>query len=240
VAFRLAACGVTAAGPRSSNEDAFFSDSSVGLFIVADGMGGHNAGEVAAAMAVSTVVDLMSRGLERPTAPSLSAAVRSANDAILLAAGARPDCAGMGTTLTALYTRGASAELVNVGDSRCYRLRRGQLLQLTRDDSWVRQLEDEGAPLSADELRRHPMRHVLTEVVGVRPGLSPSAVVHELCPGDVWLLSSDGLHGALSEDQIRSHLDTRWTPDVAARQIVDRAVHGGATDNVTAVVVQVL
>jgi protein phosphatase len=131
------------------------------------------------------------------------------------------------------------ASLVNVGDSRVYLLRNGQLEQLTRDDSWVRQLLDDGAPLSDEEMQRHPMRHVLTEVVGVRPDLLPRVAVHDIEGGDVLLLSSDGLHGVLSLDDLQAGLQGDGAPGVLAEALVKRAVAGGATDNVTALVVRV-
>ena len=120
-----------------------------------------------------------------------------------------------------------------------YLLRDGRLEQLTRDDSWVRQLVDDGAPLSDDDIQKHPMRHVLTEVVGVRPDLLPKVAVHDIKSGDVLLLASDGLHGVLSADDLQTGLEAQETPGVIAEQLVRQAVASGATDNVTALVVRV-
>lgn len=229
---------MTDAGPRSNNEDTCLVDTQAGLFIVADGMGGHNAGEVASAIAVEEITRTVGEARHRG-ADVLAGAVRAANARILAEACDRPECAGMGTTVTALLVDGDRASVVNVGDSRLYRLRAGRLEQLTRDDSWVRQLADEGSPLSPEDLQRHPMRHVLTEVVGVRPDLEAPVTVEDLRAGDVLLLSSDGLHGVLQADDLAAELRTAAPAGALAEQLVRRAVAGGATDNVTALVVRV-
>jgi len=234
----IEAHGATDAGPRPTNEDSCLVDLGTGLFVVADGMGGHNAGEVASALAVSTIAGaIATSGVREATA--LEDAVRRANGRILEAASENADYAGMGTTVSALLVDDGQASLVNVGDSRVYLLRDGRLEQLTRDDSWVRQLVDDGAPLSDDDIQKHPMRHVLTEVVGVRPDLLPKVAVHDLKSGDVLLLASDGLHGVLSADDLQTGLEAQETPGVIAEQLVRQAVASGATDNVTALVVRV-
>jgi protein phosphatase len=234
----IEAHGVTDAGPRPTNEDACLVDLGTGLFVVADGMGGHNAGEVASALAISTIAGAIATSEVRE-AGALENAVRRANGRILKAASENADYAGMGTTVSAVLVEDGHASLVNVGDSRVYLLRDGRLEQLTRDDSWVRQLVDEGAPLSDDDIQRHPMRHVLTEVVGVRPDLLPKVAVHDLKSGDVLLLASDGLHGVLSADDLQTGLQAQATPGAIAEQLVRQAVANGATDNVTALVVRV-
>lgn len=232
------AAGATDAGPRATNEDACLVDRATGLFVVADGMGGHNAGEVASALAVTTIAEAVGARTQ-PADRLIEAAVRKANARILEVASKRPDCAGMGTTVTAMLVNGADATLVNVGDSRAYLLRDGRLEQLTRDDSWVRQLQDDGVVLSEADIQRHPMRHVLTEVVGVRPDLLPRAAAVALHDGDLVLLASDGLHGALPDTELRSLLSAKGSCEELARGLVVRAVRSGATDNVTAVVVRV-
>jgi len=234
----LEAYGATDAGPRSTNEDACLVDAPAGLFVVADGMGGHNAGEVASAMAVKEIARIVAEARQRG-ADVLADAVRAANARILAEANERPECAGMGTTVTAILVDGNRASVVSVGDSRLYLLRAGRLEQLTRDDSWVRQLEDDGSPLSPEDLQRHPMRHVLTEVVGVRPDLEAAVTVEDLRTGDVLLLSSDGLHGVLPAEDLAAELRATASAGVLAEQLVRRAVAGGATDNVTALVVRV-
>jgi protein phosphatase len=235
---QIEAHGVSDAGPRPTNEDACLVDLGAGLFVVADGMGGHNAGEVASALAVSTIASAISASAIREAA-TLEDAVRRANGRILAAASENADYAGMGTTVSAVLLDDGHAALVNVGDSRVYLLREGRLEQLTKDDSWVRQLMDDGAPLSDEDLQHHPMRHVLTEVVGVRPDLLPRVAVHDIRSGDVLLLSSDGLHGVLSAADLQAGLQVDGAPGAIAEELVRRAVDGGATDNVTALVVRV-
>jgi protein phosphatase len=238
VPFRLTAASVTHAGPRPTNEDSAYADADAGLFVVADGMGGHNAGEVASSLAVRVIAEAMARGADDGGPSTLATAVHDANERIVSASAERTDHAGMGTTVTALWVRRDAAVLVNVGDSRSYVWRAGRLSQMTRDDSWVQKLEDEGTVLSAAELKRHPMRHVLTEVVGVRAGLEPVATQHPVEAGDVWLLSSDGLHGILTPGELASVLGSGEAVDAIAHRLVARAVAGGATDNVTAIVVR--
>src|SRR5688572_24911910 len=182
----VTAHGVTHPGPRVSNEDAFLIDVPSGVFVVADGMGGHNAGEVAAGLAVESIRTFVSED-DQPSAGILEQAVRAANRNILDAAARRPECAGMGTTVAAALVTPTGAILASVGDSRIYRLREGRLTQLTKDDSWIAKLLSEGVALTQGEIDRHPMRHVLTDVVGTRPDLSPRAEEHAFEPGDTLL-----------------------------------------------------
>jgi protein phosphatase len=162
----LSAYGETHPGKRASNEDALLVAPGRGLFVVADGMGGHRAGEVASALAVETVDQVLGSG-SNPGSDELERAVRQANDRVLAVAESEPDYAGMGTTLVVVLMDGDRVVFASVGDSRLYRWRGGTLTQLTRDDSWVeRMLQEE--TLSPAEVQQHPMRHVLTEVVGVR------------------------------------------------------------------------
>jgi protein phosphatase len=164
--------------------------------------------------------------------------VRCANQEIFTAAAQRLEYAGMGTTVAAVLVSDHHASLTSIGDSRVYRWHAGKLAQLTRDDSWISKMLSDGAALSAPEIERHPMRHVLTEVVGVRSDLEPRASECDFESGDALLLCSDGLHGVVSADEL-AHLmsSSERVQDVAAR-LVEQAVTRGATDNVTAVVVR--
>jgi protein phosphatase len=232
----LAAHGVTHPGRRTTNEDAFLVDLRRGLFVVADGMGGHNAGEVASSMAVKAIGEFLSDG----TPPSLNVmdeALRLANDHILAEAGDKPDYTGMGTTVAAVFVREREAVYAHAGDSRVYLLHKGQLTQLTRDDSWVTAAMN-GVGDDARELEQHPMRHVLTKVVGLRPELQPSVAECAFVTGDVLLLCSDGLHGSLSDQTLATLLGSRKPVAQVAEAVVREALAHGATDNVTAVVVR--
>jgi serine/threonine protein phosphatase PrpC len=233
----VTAHGVTHPGPRTSNEDAFLSDTSGGVFVVADGMGGHNAGEVASGLAVEAIRTFVADEDHR-TPDSLEAAVKAANRNILDTAARRPECAGMGTTVAAALVTPTGVLLTSVGDSRIYRLRGGHLTQLTQDDSWIAKLQSEGVSLTQNEIERHPMRHVLTDVVGTRADLAPHAEEHGFEPGDTMLLCSDGLHGVLRSDLIEELLSADGSVSAVAEALVSTAVANGATDNVTAVVLR--
>jgi PPM family protein phosphatase len=232
----LAAHGVTHPGRRPTNEDSFLVDPRRGLFVVADGMGGHNAGEVASRLAVNVIGEFLSDG----TPPSLNIvdeALRLANDHILTAAGEKPDYTGMGTTVAAVYVKDAEAVYAHAGDSRVYLLHAGGLTQLTRDDSWVAAALN-GVGDEAHEFDQHPMRHVLTKVVGLRPELQPSVGECAFVAGDVLLLCSDGLHGSISVETLARLLGSRKPVAQLAESVVREALAHGATDNVTAVVVR--
>src|SRR5688572_24274045 len=225
----VTAHGVTHPGPRQSNEDAFLIDTAGGVFVVADGMGGHNAGEVAASLAVEAIREFVAEETIR-TPDSLEAAVRAANRDILDTATRRPECAGMGTTVAVALVTPAGVVLASVGDSRIYLLRDGRLTQLTQDDSWIAKLLSEGVPLTQTEIERHPMRHVLTDVVGTRADLAPHAEEHGFEPGDTLLLCSDGLHGVLRSDLIEELLSADVAVPALAETLVSTAVANGATD----------
>jgi serine/threonine protein phosphatase PrpC len=225
---------MTHAGRRPTNEDAFLAAEELGLFVVADGMGGHNAGEVASDLAVQTIRDVVQAeggvGVD-----VLGLAVRTANDTVLSAAGRQQDHAGMGTTVVAVLLADECVFYTGVGDSRLYHLRGSALVQLTRDDTWVSHVLSNG---SDDATRDHPMRHVLTKVVGLQPDLDVSVGRVDFGAGDILLLCSDGLHGALQNGNIADALGHGGTPKEMAEELVAAALASGATDNVTAVVVQ--
>ena len=232
----LAAHGVTHQGRRTTNEDAFLVDTNRGLFIVADGMGGHNAGEVASSLAVKAIGDFLDDGTPA-SLNVLDEALRLANDHILTVAGEKPDYTGMGTTVAAVYLREGVAVFAHAGDSRVYLLHKGHITQLTRDDSWVAAAMN-GISDNAHELEQHPMRHVLTKVVGLRPELQPSVAECPFVIGDVMLLCSDGVHGAVSEQKLGQLLASRNPVAAVAESVLREALAHGATDNVTAVVIR--
>ena len=232
----LAAHGVTHPGRRSTNEDAFLVDSGRGLFVVADGMGGHNAGEVASGLAVKAIDEFLADGTP-PSVNVMHEALRLANDHILTAAGEKPDYTGMGTTVAAVFVRDAEAVYAHAGDSRVYLWHQGALTQLTRDDSWVTAALN-GLADEAGELEQHPMRHVLTKVVGLRSELQPSVAQCAFVAGDVLMLCSDGVHGAVSLEKLATLLGSRQSVAHMAESVVREALGQGATDNVTAVVIR--
>jgi serine/threonine protein phosphatase PrpC len=232
----LAAHGVTHTGRRATNEDTMLVEPGIGLFVVADGMGGHNAGEIASALAVRTLHDFIAAG-DGMTPHALAEGLRLANDEILTAAGASPEYDGMGTTVVSVIARGDRLVYGSVGDSRLYLWRGGRLTQLTQDDTWISRVLPADALGTADALA-HPMRHVLTKVVGVRGDLDPAVGDDRLDAGDTLLLCSDGLHGTVDAAAIARTLAAEPSVQHAAQSLLDQALAGGATDNITVVVIR--
>jgi len=233
----LAASGVTHQGRRSTNEDSWLVDLGHGLLIVADGMGGHNAGEVASALAVAAIQECVQAG-KAPGAELLQQAVLLANERILGAAAQDPSHAGMGTTVVAALVDRERAFYTSVGDSRVYLWRGGHLTQLTRDDSWLAEALD-GEDENQQDLGAHPLRHVLTKVVGLRGELEVAVGECPLGQGDCLLLCSDGVHGAVPLEILASLTGSKKPVADIAQGVVKSAMARGATDNVTAVVARV-
>lgn len=224
---------------RRRNEDAQLAVPSSRIFAVADGMGGHAAGDVASRLAI----DVLRRTFSRAPSPRIGPAALArrlieafdrANGAILDHAARNRECAGMGTTLTALAPLTAADQCViaHVGDSRAYRYRQGELLQLTHDHTWVQQQVDAGM-LSPAEARHHPLASVLSRVLGT-PEVGPAdTIVASAEPGDVFLLCSDGLTTMLDDPDVRAIVDRRATLDGCVRDLVDMANERGGFDNIT-------
>ncbi len=223
---------------RSVNQDLAFEGSN--LFAVADGMGGHAGGEVASRMAIETLSLAFSR---QPTPDGLTEAVREANDAVWIHSQNSPDLRGMGTTLTAMaLVREDDVDvllLVNVGDSRAYRLHDGALLQLTQDHSLAEEMVRNGEMTSA-EAAVHPHRHILTRALGVAPEVEVDVWRLPPARGDRYLLCSDGLTNELEGRQIRQVLSTVLHPQEASNLLVQAARTHGGSDNITVVVVDVV
>jgi serine/threonine protein phosphatase PrpC len=210
------------------------------LFAVADGMGGHAAGEVASLTAVEALKAAFGAN---PTAEGLAAAVREANRAVWEKAAHDPGLMGMGTTLVALALVNEDGEdrlaIVNVGDSRVYLLRQGELEQLTTDHSLVQELVDEGR-LTEDEATVHPQRHVLTRALGADAEVSVDSIQVLPFKGDRFLLCSDGLPREVTDAQVASILRRFADPEEAAKELVAEARAHGGNDNITVVVVDVV
>ncbi|UCE30893.1 MAG: serine/threonine-protein phosphatase [Burkholderiales bacterium] len=227
---------------RPHNEDAWCFDASLGLAVLADGMGGYNAGEVASGIAVEQVRAELERALLAGEAPAvaLQSALLAANRAIIATAARRPECAGLGTTVVAIVARTDGLWFASVGDSRLYRYRGGRLEQLTRDDTLVRAL-GEADPSAMERIGALGCRGVLTRALGVDAGLEVEARCANLAAGDLLLLCSDGLTDMLSDAAIAAELGRRGreTPASIAAALLQPALAAGGLDNVTAVVAQV-
>ena len=239
---------------RSSNEDCYSTRDDIGLYMVADGMGGHVAGEVASRVAVDAIQAFIEEtaGADKnrtwpfPFDPSLSldgnrikAAFRLANRRIAATILESPDLKGMATTASALLAGHDSACVAHVGDSRVYALRHGELTQITNDHSWVEEQVRAGT-LSPSAARLHPWRNVVTRALS--GGEDPEVDVTEvtLGRGERFLLCSDGLFSVVTDVQITQILsDTSLSLADACRKLIDAANGGGGPDNITAVVIEV-
>lgn len=225
---------------RQSNEDAFAAQAD--MFVVADGMGGHNAGEVASALAVKGMRDAAAGGFA--SAESVVAAINAANAAIHLASGGPSDQRGMGTTLTAVVPLAATASeprrmvVANVGDSRVYLWRGGELKQVSADHSYVQELLSEGF-ISAAEARVHPRRNIVTRALGIEGDVSADSWTLPMLVGDRYVLCSDGLVDEVDDEQIAAILRASSDAQLAADTLVAAANANGGRDNVTVVVVDV-
>ncbi len=224
---------------RSSNEDSFIANMKSAIFLVADGMGGHAAGEIASQIAASTVEEVLSSGgYEFTIEQLLQFAVQKANASVYETQRVRPDCRGMGSTLTVLVFRGDQYHVAQVGDSRAYLLRDGALNQLTQDHSLVWPLY-KSAIISKEDISRHPQKNLITRSVGTQPQVEADLQTSNALAGDVYMLCSDGLTDVLSDQDIQNVLsDGNRSPQELSELLVDAANAGGGPDNITALVVR--
>lgn len=221
---------------RSNNEDYYRLVPEIDLYVVADGMGGAQAGEHASKLAVDTVVSYVLAARET-SGEVLLRALQEANRKVLAAAGDDAALQGMGTTLTAGWKVQDELLIANVGDSRAYLYANGELHIITDDQTWVNEI---GRRLGiADEaLKNHPMRHVLTMAIGVSETLRVHSYVVPLQPGIQFLLCSDGLHGVVAPSEIVETLGKDEPLEAKCRELVEAAKRGGGPDNITAVLLK--
>ncbi len=237
----LTACALTDIGlRRKNNEDCVFADPDNGLFIVADGMGGHLAGEVASQLAVDTLRDHLPPRTSVPedAAICLQQAFLAASRSILQAATADKSRRGMGTTLSVLYLDNGIAQLAHVGDSRIYRLRGTDVEQLSIDHSLVAEQERKGL-ISPEDARNSQLRNILLQAVGLENKLDVFRLRLPLQPGDLFLLCSDGLSDMLDDEQIGDLLRRNLSVEQTASQLIEAAKTAGGRDNIGVVVVKI-
>ncbi len=226
---------------RSGNEDNYLMLAERGIFIVADGMGGHAAGEVASEMAVRITSHQIGsiRGLtDEEASERVRAAIRSANDAIFERTLSEHDKRGMGTTATVLVLMPQRYLIGQVGDSRAYLLRHAELQQLTKDHSYVQEQVDAGL-LTPDQARVHPYSNVITRCVGASMDVVPDIYFGSLEAGDVILLASDGLTGMLEDEQLNRILTGDGGPQHWVDRMITEANRRGGLDNITAIVIRI-
>ncbi len=246
---KLKVAGFTDPGKvRKNNEDNYWVDEEAGLLIVADGMGGHAAGEVASQMAVDVIREQVSRGLKTGKIPAvgqkpphlserahlLTAALHMANEMIFAAAERQADKRGMGTTIVAALVDAASFAVAHVGDSRLYLYRAGGLRQITRDHSLVAEQVAKGLMTEA-EAEKSEIKNVLTRALGISPSVEIDADEYPLKPDDVLMLCSDGLCRMADDAVIADALSGLNNPSEMCHNLVQLAVERGGKDNVTVV-----
>jgi serine/threonine protein phosphatase PrpC len=224
-------------GPvREHNEDAHVAGSR--LLVVADGVGGEAAGEVASALAAEALSRLADDDDQADPQDRLRDGFAEANRRIAESATENPDQQGMATTVTALLFTGDRLDIGHAGDSRAYRYRDGRLDRLTRDDSYVQELIEQGA-IDVSDVAYHPYRSVVTKTLQGGP-VEPTLTTTKVHPGDRYLVCSDGLSDVLDDDQIAADLADTDDPDQAVERLAARALDSGATDNVTVIVAHAL
>ena len=237
---------------RAHNEDAVFVDGA-GLAILADGMGGYNAGEVASGIAVSVIKEgllpelISGRDLSKVdvhtglthAALLLQQQIAAANKGIYEAAQNRPECAGMGTTVVAAVFHGNRVSIAHIGDSRCYRLRGDRFEQLTRDHSLLQEQIDSGQ-ITADQARFSLNKNLVTRALGIEAIVPADIAEYRVEPDDIYLLCSDGLTDMVDTDVVHGIVDEqRATLDVAATHLIELANQNGGRDNISVILARV-
>lgn len=233
----LEAFGVSDPGcVRSNNEDYYLLAPNLGLYLVADGMGGAQAGEHASKLAAETVWEVIYNS-GTPTADTLVASFEEANRRVMSAASSDASLEGMGTTLVAALEVGDEILIASVGDSRAYVYESGRLIVITEDQTWVHEV---GRRLGIDEesLKTHPMRHVLTMAIGVSPQLRIHTYALSPRPGTQLLICSDGLHGVIGEEVIGEALASETDLETKCRAMIEAARNAGGPDNITTVLLR--
>ncbi|MCR4605026.1 MAG: Stp1/IreP family PP2C-type Ser/Thr phosphatase [Eubacterium sp.] len=227
---------------RDSNQDSVFSEeSSVGffsnLFLVADGMGGHNAGDLASKICIEEFVNALKRSDKRTPVSALEDAVAYANGEIIKKAASDPAYAGMGTTLVGMTVNDGTAYIVNIGDSRLY-LMRDKLRQITVDHSLVEEMVKNGE-IGKDQMRTHPNKNIITRALGTTESPVPDCFEIEVAEGDVFLLCSDGLSNMLDDRDMEKIITEEKDLKVMGKKLVDAANDAGGKDNISVVLVRI-
>jgi protein phosphatase len=251
---KLEIYGITDVGrKRSHNEDTIGSDGTIGVAVLADGMGGYKAGEVASAMAVNMVLEDLRQSLGRPRREEIDEetgfsretllvrrAIEKANRTIYTTAQSEPQCHGMGTTLVTVAFFDGRLTVAHIGDSRLYRMRSGVLEQITVDHSLLQELVDRGF-YTLEEAKKSLNKNLVTRAMGIDPNVGPDLQEDVAMPGDIYLLCSDGLSDLVEHEQIESTLtDYGHDLEAAAKQLVQTANDKGGDDNISVILARTL
>jgi serine/threonine protein phosphatase PrpC len=256
---KVVSCGITDIGrKRQRNEDSYLVNDKIGLYIVADGMGGHAGGEFASKIAVSTVEEII-RGEDRvksnvPTQSYLDSndqstaegqeqdrlkdAINRAGNMIVRRAFEDPELKGMGTTSTVMFVSEDKAYIAHVGDSRAYCVRNAEIIQITEDHSLVHEQLKSGL-ITEEEAKTHQLKNIITRSVGVQEEVEVDTIVWKIQPGDSYLLCSDGLSNMMNDDEMETII-TKFDVEQGARELVDLANSRGGEDNITLILLKVL
>lgn len=218
---------------RKQNEDAAWYDARRGVFAVADGMGGHLAGEVASGIAIETMQEMAENNSIASIAVMREAVVR-AHERIAAHAKEHPACEGMGTTLSVMWRGGHYMYIAHVGDSRIYRMRDRTLERITQDHSLVEELV-RAHIITPEQARTHPRRNIITRALGTPGENMPDLLAADMKPGDLWLLCTDGLCSMISDEEIARVLNSGASLDMMADSLIQKALDAGGRDNVTLV-----
>lgn len=254
---KVVSCGITDIGrKRQRNEDSYLVNDKIGLYIVADGMGGHAGGEFASKIAVSTVEEII-RGEDRvkSNVPSqsyldndqsnaegqeqdrLKDAINRAGNMIVRRAFEDPELKGMGTTSTVMFVSADKAYIAHVGDSRAYCVRDGEIIQITEDHSLVHEQLKSGL-ITEEEARTHQLKNIITRSVGVQEEVEVDTIVWKIQAGDSYLLCSDGLSNMMNDEEMQDIIN-KFDVEQGARELVDLANSRGGEDNITLILLKV-
>lgn len=242
----LIASGNTDIGrKRKTNQDSFHLGLETKLFMVADGMGGHNGGDIASQMAVKVLPDYIEHNLSMEPVPLLSGSIKESNRSIKQFGETHPELVGMGTTIVSFYFRGQNIYIGNVGDSRAYLVSQKKIYQLSRDHSLVQEKLNYGI-YDREQAALDPQKNVLVRTVGFEDNVEPDVFIYKVNKNDIFLCCSDGLHGKVSDEDIlylvNKHIPdpataTQKSADNAVQALIDQANDNGGQDNITTIVV---
>lgn len=242
----LIASGSTDIGrKRKSNQDSYFLSLEKKLFVVADGMGGHNGGDIASQMAVKTLPEYVIKNADMDPAHLLSGSIKETNRAIKAFGETHPELVGMGTTIVSFYFRGQNIYIGNVGDSRAYLISSKKIFQLTKDHSLVQEKLNYGV-YTREQAALDPQKNVLVRTVGFEDDVEADVFTYKVVKNDIFLCCSDGLHGKVSDEDI-VYIINKYIPDPATatqsscdlvvKSLIAQANENGGQDNITAILV---